>query len=41
MTNEQKVKANKFFYDVIENLELEEIEYVKDKLINYLNQMQS
>ena len=37
MGKEQIIKVNKMFYQVTKNLDLEEIEYLVEKLNNYID----
>ena len=37
MEKEHIIKLNKMFYQVTENLDLEEIEYLVEKLNNYID----
>ncbi len=38
MEKEKIRETNKFFYDIIENLDIEQIKSIREKLNNYINQ---
>ena len=41
MEKEKLKEANKFFYDIIENLDMEQIKEIREKLNNYIYQKEN